>query len=101
MLGLLMLMVAEWALCNALELMAVRLTDTVLWATLSYIGIVCVPLLWLLFVILYTEQDRGLRYRYRALLWFLQIVPVIVAATNQRHGLLWSCLLYTSDAADD
>lgn len=90
MLGLLMLMVAEWALCNALELMAVRLTDKVLWATLSYIGIVCVPLLWLLFVILYTEQDRGLRYRYRALLWFLPIVTVIVAATNQRHGLLWS-----------
>ena len=46
--------------------MSVRLVDKVLWAKLGYIGIVCVPLLWLMFVILYTEQDRGLRYRYRA-----------------------------------
>ena len=89
-LGLLMLMVAEWAIFSALELMAVGLADKVLWAKLSYAGIVCVPLLWLLFVALYTEQDRGLRKRYWALLWIVPVMTVIVAATNERHGLLWS-----------
>ena len=58
---LLMLVVAEWALCDALELMSVGLVDKVLWAKLSYIGIVCIPVLWLLFVLVYTEQDRGIR----------------------------------------
>src|SRR3974390_852771 len=67
MLGLLMLMVAEWGLCDALELMSVRLTDKVFWAKLGYVGIVSIPILWLMFVLMYTEQDRGIRYRYRAL----------------------------------
>ncbi len=92
MLSLLMLAVAEWALCDVFELMSVRLVDKVLWAKLSYAGIVSVPVLYLLFVMDYTEQDGGPRNRYRALLWILPAITLLVAAVNEQHHLLWDAI---------
>src|SRR4051794_20840346 len=85
----LMFAVAEWAVANALEYLALASPIVVFWAKVEYIGIVSVPPLWLLFTLGYFSQRPSPKGRYIAVLWGLPILTALLAWTNEWHGLVW------------
>jgi diguanylate cyclase (GGDEF)-like protein len=88
-LALLMLAVCWWLLASALEASARDLSAKVVWAVVAYPGIESVPVLYLLFVLGWTRQDKWLTRPMIVLLLVVPLISVGVAATNDWHHLLW------------
>ncbi|MEE9617992.1 MAG: histidine kinase N-terminal 7TM domain-containing protein [Anaerolineae bacterium] len=89
---LLMLAVAEWSLGYALELGSTDLPGKILWAKVQYPGIVFVPLTWLVFALQYTGREKWLTRRNLALLSIVPVITLLLAWTNDAHGLIWSSI---------
>lgn len=88
-LALLALACAQWSLSYALEIAGADLPTKVFWGKVQYIGIVSVPLLWVIFA--YSYLTRGIRMTPRAIR-LLSIVPaltLLLAFTTESHGLIW------------
>jgi signal transduction histidine kinase len=81
--------VAEWAMFYALEIIAVDLASKMFWAQLQYIGLVFIPVCWLVFALLYSGHEGWFsRKRFLALSIFPVIILLLVF-TNSFHGLIW------------
>jgi PAS domain S-box-containing protein len=85
----LMLAVAEWALAYALELGGLDLATIVLGLKTEYPGIVTVPVAFLALAIEYTGREKWLTRRNLALLAVLPLVTLLLAWSNEVHGLIW------------
>ena len=81
---------ALWATLYALELTAPSLAGKTAWAKAEYLGIVALPLTWFLFARGYTGATRRLGRGLWVLLGLVPAITVVLAATNELHGLLWS-----------
>ncbi len=88
--ALLMLSVAEWSLTGALEAAAIGVPVKVLWSKVEYLGIVSTPVLFLIFALQYTHQDKWRTRRNLSLLWIVPILTLVIAWTNDWHHLLWN-----------
>jgi PAS domain S-box-containing protein len=88
-LAVLMLLVSTWSLALVGESLYVTYAWKVFWTVLSYPGNQMVPIIFLFFVLRYTQQDRWLTRRWVSVLLLLPTVSVLLAATNHWHGLLW------------
>jgi PAS domain S-box-containing protein len=90
-LALLMLAVTEWSLGYVLRLSSVDLPAKILWTRVRYLGIVIVPAAWLAFALEYTGRGKKwLTRRHVALLAVEPLVTLLLAWTNDLHGLIWS-----------
>ena len=98
-LTLLILSVAEWSVGYALELGCTSMADKVFWAKLEYLGIVMVPVTWLALALQFTGQERWLTRRRLALLVVVPIVTLLLAWTNELHGLVWSSIRLVSNGS--
>lgn len=97
---LLMLSITVWTVFAALEVISMTKTGKILSSQLSYVGIVCTPVFWLFFSFEYSERYDWLRYRWTKFLWVIPAITVIVAFTNEWHGLMWSDI-YPSGTFDN
>lgn len=79
-----------WALFYAFELGAPGLDGKVIWAKIQYVGIVLLPVAWLLFALSYTGVARKLRRPWLVLLSIIPVTTVLLAGSNELHGLIWS-----------
>src|SRR6266568_296340 len=86
--SLLMLVVAEWSLAYALELVSADLATALFWDNITWLGAAFAPTLWLVFVLQYTSRARWLTRRNIAILLVEPLVILILVWTNQFHGLL-------------
>jgi len=86
---LLALACAEWSLGYALEIAGANLPTKVFWGKSQYIGIVTIPLLWVIFA--YSHSTHGTRMTRRnvALLSIVPFITLILAFTTEVHGLIW------------
>jgi len=89
-LTLLKLAVFVWSLGYVLGLSSTDLPSKVFWAKVQNPGIVAVPLMWLVLVIQYTGQEKWLTRRNLTLLAIIPLVTLLLAWTNDAHGLIWS-----------
>ncbi len=89
-LTLLMLAVAEWSGCHALEMSSRDHSFAFFWARMGYLGIVTVPGAWLALVLQYTGRENWLAGRRWLLLTGEPALTWLAALTNDLHGLLWS-----------
>jgi PAS domain S-box-containing protein len=89
-LALLMLAVVEWSLGYALEMASVSLWAKVLWARVQYLGIVIVPVAWLIFALIYTGRERWLALRNLVLLAIVPCITLSLVWSNESHNLIWS-----------
>lgn len=89
LLALLMLAVTVWLAGYALELACVDLPDKVFWAKVQYLGIVVVPLIWLLFALCYTDRGQWLTRRNLLLSSVVPTITALLVWTNDLHGLIW------------
>ncbi|MDQ4129048.1 MAG: ATP-binding protein [Actinomycetota bacterium] len=87
---LMMLAVCVWSLGYAFEIGAAGLEAKVLWAKVEYLGIVTVPFAWFVFSLRYTCRDRSITRRNLALLAAVPLATLLLVATNEAHGLVWS-----------
>jgi diguanylate cyclase (GGDEF)-like protein len=100
-LGWMLLALSEWSLTAALEGTSPLLPVKIFWTVLSYIGSQTTAVLFLLFVLRYTQQNQQqspwLKLRFikpwlKGALFIVPAISFIMAATNQWHGWLWPSL---------
>jgi PAS domain S-box-containing protein len=89
-----MLAVSVWSL--AVTLMALSRTDAaaLFWDNISYLGVTCVPVTFLIFVIQYTGRDQWLTPLRLALLLIMPFITQVLIWTNKSHGLFLRQLSY-------
>ena len=87
---LLLLAITFWCLFAALEGISTELFYKILFSVLAYMGTVTVPVLFLLFTSRYVNLDKLITNRNIVLLFLIPATTLILAATNQLHGLLWT-----------
>ncbi len=89
-LALLMLAVAVWSLGYALEVASTDLPAGLFWAKVEYFGIAPLSVTWLAFALQYTHREKWLTRRNLILSTILPIITLLLAWTNEFHGLIWS-----------
>jgi PAS domain S-box-containing protein len=90
--SLLMAAVTLWTAGYAFELICVDLQVNLILNTIEYIGIVTVPVAWLLLVLRYTGRTRYITPRNLALLSVVPATVVLLVATNSYHFLYYSAI---------
>jgi len=88
LLGML-LAVAWWAFTYAFELASAQQGWEIFWSKMEYIGIVNVPVTFLLFALEYSGYRPKIQ-RWIAWFWIIPLVTLILVWTNDFHGLIWS-----------
>lgn len=83
-----MLAVVEWSLVNVLELGSPELEVKLFWANLEYLGIVIIPVMWLVFALQYTGREKHLTRRNLVLLLSIPLITLLLVWTNNLHGLM-------------
>ncbi|HEX2987978.1 MAG TPA: histidine kinase N-terminal 7TM domain-containing protein, partial [Chloroflexota bacterium] len=92
-LALLLVAITEWCASVTLESAAVGIPAKVFWSKAEYVGLTCSITLLLQFALVYSQQDRWLaRWRIH-LLWAIPATFILLAWTNELHGLLWPSLV--------
>lgn len=84
---------AIWTFFYGLELASLDLPTIYFWIKFEYIGIVLLPVTWLMFCVKYTGKDNRLQNRY--LLWVLLLISAavyIAILTNESHHLYYKSL---------
>ena len=94
----LMSALAGWALVNLVEKSLVNHDLRRAFAVLVYVFIVVVPGAWLVFAAQFARQDRWLSRRILLLLCVEPIVILVLALTNNYHGLIHSATEMRTDA---
>ncbi len=88
-LALLALACAEWSLGYALEIAGADLPTKIFWGKSQYLGIVGVPLLWVIFAYSYSNNGTRLTRRTLTLLSIIPFITLLLAFTTETHGLIW------------
>lgn len=87
-----MLAVAIWTLSSAFEYAVDSYPFKIYWSKIQYLGIASLPVFWLLFTLDYSQILPRLSTQARRAIYLLGIIPsitLILAITNERHGLIW------------
>ena len=86
---LLFVAVAEWALCNGLEAAAVPQELKIFWSKVAYLGAQTSPVMLVLFALQYNGRGKRITLLTSALLFVIPALTILLAATNETHGLIW------------
>ena len=78
-----------WTFGYAAELSLEPLSRKLVMAQVQYIGITAVPFFWLTFALKFSGYSRWLTQKHVILLSVVPIVTLMLAITNQWHGLIW------------
>ena len=90
MLALMMVAGTTWSTAYGLEMVSSGAAAKFFWANLKYLGIVTVPLFWMLFALLYTGRGRWVTRRALVLLAVIPAISLALIWTNGTHHLFWS-----------
>ncbi len=85
-----MLSMSLWSLFYGLEIMANTLSAKLLWARIEYLGIVSLPVLWLIFVLTFIGHSDLLTKRFHRALWIIPLLTLGMVWTNDLHHSIWS-----------
>ena len=88
--ALMMLSGAWWAFTYACEALSNEQSLKILWGQISYLGLGTMPVFFMLFALNYWRPDIRIRLQYQIMIWIIPLVTIIMAATNELHGLMWS-----------
>jgi len=88
--ALLMLAVAEWAVAYALELANPEPAAKIFWSKAHFLGVGVVPAAWLAFTMQHTGREKWLSRRNVALLTIMPVITLLLAWSNEAHGLIYS-----------
>lgn len=86
---LLMAALTVWSTSVTFEYLGQSVSTKVLWSQISYIGIVCVGPLWLLFVVQYGGRGGWFTRGRHIGLWVVPIIGLLLVWTNPMHNMIW------------
>lgn len=86
---LLFIFVTEWSLTSALEISSTDIMMKIVYAKLSYIGMILIPPLWFLFALDYTQNQEVIKRPRVIILFLIPLFIIYLALTNEWHGLVW------------
>ena len=87
--AVLLFAVGEWAIGSVFEVGSTDLVGKILWSKVEYFGITTVPAAWFLFATVYSGRETVLRGVQVALIAVIPCATVVLAVTNDFHGLIW------------
>jgi PAS domain S-box-containing protein len=79
----------EWTLASLLQLGSVTISAKLFWNQVKYIGMVVLPLSWVLLTASYTGHEKWMNRRNIIFLSFIPVITIILTFTNGAHGLIW------------
>ncbi|MBK8050402.1 MAG: response regulator [Anaerolineales bacterium] len=85
----LMLAVATWTAMDGLFNAVTTYSGKILFAKLSYLGIVAAPVLFFGFAVRFTRKDRVLTPLRLTMLWVVPVIVLLLVFTNELHLLIW------------
>jgi len=88
--------VEVWLLFMGLELAAVEPWAKIIFGKFQYLGISTIGITWLMFALSYNRKEKWLTRRNIALLWVIPIITIVLAFTNELHGLIWPAITPSS-----
>jgi len=95
--SLMMVSALVWSVGSMMEMASVEFWLKILFARLTYVGIVSVAPLWLLFNIVYSQRSRRLNGKLVRLVWVIPGLVLALVATNDWHHLIWTGISPVSD----
>ncbi len=90
------LAVTVWSVSYLFELLLLEPGMKSFWLQMEYIGIVLIPVFWLLFCFAYTQNGRTLSKQNIFLLSIIPVVTLLLVFTNRSHGLIWTDISWYS-----
>jgi len=88
---------AVWTMCYAMELGSASLAAKVFWAKAAYVGIVALPVFWLVYTLRYAGHEAWLTRRGTWLLVALSLLMLGLVFTTEWHGLVWTQATMVTD----
>ena len=88
--------IALWAVTAGIEVLTTDRALHLLVARIQYIGIVSLPVFWFRFAGGYAQRIQS-RDRRLGVLWFVPLVTIVAAFTNDAHHLLWTNIVPPAD----
>jgi PAS domain S-box-containing protein len=85
--SLLMLSLTHWLVGYALEISNTTVEGALFWANVTYLGIVTVPVFWLLFCLDYAERENQRTARFIALVFMVPFLVTLSMWTDDFHHL--------------
>jgi len=90
--SLLMLTLTIWTVCYALELVSTTLDGKIFWATMKYLGSAPGPVIWFVFSLYYTNNQKWFTPLVRGILAIYVLVTIVVVFTNTSHHWYWTAV---------
>ncbi len=81
---------AVWSGGAALEYASPGISGQIIWSKVEYLGTVSCPVLLLTFALEYNHMTQWLTRRNIILLFIVPLITLLLAITNEWHGLIWS-----------
>ncbi|MDD4921469.1 MAG: histidine kinase N-terminal 7TM domain-containing protein [Bacteroidales bacterium] len=81
---------AEYAFVIAFEAASNTMEQKIFWTKIAYVGAVSVPVLYFLFVMRFTGNDKVGSLKNSLLLFIIPVITLILAITNEKHHLIWT-----------
>ncbi|MCZ3364581.1 sensor histidine kinase [Methanobacterium veterum] len=91
-----MISIFLWCLGAGMEFFSIAIWAKVFWIKVTYFGVATVAPLWFIFVLNYANYEKYLKPTYIRLLFLIPAIIIIMAFTNEWHGLLWPNIIPTS-----
>jgi len=88
--AVLLLSVAVWTAGYGLEMLSVPLPQKLFWARVQYIGIVLVPVAWLVFALQYAGRVRRMPFLPLAAMLAVPLTTLTLLWNSQASGLIWA-----------
>jgi PAS domain S-box-containing protein len=82
-----------WIFTSVLSMAGGDLPTKIFWAKMQYPGIVVLPVAWFIFAVLYTGREKWLTRRALMGLTVIPGITLVLALTNEYHGLIWSSMV--------
>jgi len=89
-LTLLMIVAGIWTFCVMFETAATTIQGKAFWSGIEYIGAVSTPVLYLIFVLRFTNKEKFITPKYILLLFIIPVITLLLAITNEKHHLIWA-----------
>jgi PAS domain S-box-containing protein len=87
----------EWMVGHALELRSTTVTTMAFWDKMQLPAILVLPTIWFIYVLYHTNHEKWLTRRIQALLCIMPVTTLLLAITNEAHGLIWKSFTLNTD----
>lgn len=84
-----MIILLQWEISYILQVAATDLPTKFLWDKITFLGVVAMPVAWLVFAVEYIGRKSWINARRLALLSIMPVITTIIIWTNPSHGLFW------------